>query len=95
MKIIFELDSVDEIPAMQLLLEQMLMHKNLTDTNQSVDSLGLTVREQNCLKASGVYTVSQLLAMSANDLLKTSDVGLKKLTGIADALQKRGLKLRD
>ena len=63
--------------------------------DSSIDDLLLTVRSTHCLKAEKIETVSQLLKLSANMLLKTPNLGRKSLDEIVMALRLRGLKLAD
>lgn len=60
-----------------------------------IERLELTVRSEHCLKAEGIYTVSQLLECTENRLLKISNLGRKSLKEIIEQLDARGLKLRE
>ena len=59
-----------------------------------IESLGLTVRSEHCLKAEEIYTVTQLLGCTEQRLLKTPNLGRKSLKEIIERLDERGLKLR-
>lgn len=59
----------------------------------TVDDLQLTVRIVNCLKAENIYTISDLLSCTENDLLKTPNLGRNSLAEIKAALDQRNLAL--
>ena len=59
-----------------------------------IELLELTVRTAHCLKAEGVYTITQLLGCTEQRLLKTPNLGRKSLKEIIERLNERGLKLR-
>lgn len=59
-----------------------------------IELLELTVRSEHCLKAEGIYTVSQLLKYSDIGLLRLPNLGRKSLREIIEQLDARGLKLR-
>ena len=60
---------------------------------KTVDSLELTVRSANCLKAENIYYIGDLIQKSENELLKTPNLGKKSLMEIKDILYKKGLYL--
>lgn len=69
---------------------------DFTKTNQidaSIETLGLTDRSRNCLRAENINTVSDLIKCRANDLLKTPNLGRKSLNEIVEVLTARGLAL--
>ena len=49
-----------------------------------IETLGLTVRSEHCLKAEEIYTVTQLLGCTENRLLKTPNLGRKSLKEIIE-----------
>jgi len=59
-----------------------------------IERLELTVRSEHCLKAEGIYTITQLLGCTEQRLLKTPNLGRKSLREIIEQLDARGLKLR-
>lgn len=60
---------------------------------QPVESLDLTVRSSNALKAEGVRYVGDLVQQSEEELLKTPNLGRKSLTEIKDILARHELTL--
>jgi DNA-directed RNA polymerase subunit alpha len=58
-----------------------------------VDELELTVRSANCLKASDIYYIGDLIQRTENELLKTPNLGRKSLNEIKEVLASRGLTL--
>jgi len=60
---------------------------------KTVDSLELTVRSANCLKAENIYYIGDLVQKSELELLRTPNLGKKSLTEIKDVLLKRNLIL--
>jgi DNA-directed RNA polymerase subunit alpha len=59
----------------------------------ALDTLELTVRTANCLKALGVKSIRDLLHYNEKQLLETPNLGKKSLTEIKDLLAKKGLSL--
>jgi DNA-directed RNA polymerase subunit alpha len=59
----------------------------------ALDTLELTVRTANCLKALGVKSIRDLLHYNEKQLLETPNLGKKSLTEIKDLLVKKGLSL--
>lgn len=59
-----------------------------------IEKLELTVRSERCLKAEGIYTMSQLLKYSDFGLLRIPNLGRKSLREIIEQLEARGMKLR-
>jgi len=62
--------------------------------NDGIEQLCLTNRCERCLKAEGIFTITQLIGRTHTDLLKTPNLGRKSLTEIILRLNDRGLKLR-
>jgi len=60
---------------------------------KSVDSLELTVRSANCLKAENIHYIGDLIRKNESELLKTPNLGKKSLMEIKDILSKKGLHL--
>lgn len=61
----------------------------------SVDQLGLTVRTANCLRSEAIETIDQLIGLTANELLKTPNLGTKSFKEIQAKLADRGLSLKE
>ena len=60
-----------------------------------IDRLWLTVRAQNCLKADGITTITQLQKCTENRLLKIPNLGRKSLKEIIEEMARHGYKLKD
>ena len=56
-----------------------------------VDELELSVRSGNCLKASNIRTLGDLVQKSEEDMLQFRNFGKKSLTEISELLQRHGL----
>ena len=61
--------------------------------NESIELLSMTCRTENCLKSAQIRTISDLVANTANDLMKIPNLGRKSLKEIIEELAQRGLKL--
>jgi len=59
-----------------------------------IDELELPVRTINYLKIERIFTLGDLLAMSENDLLETTNLGPRSVGEIKEVLAVRGLFLR-
>jgi DNA-directed RNA polymerase alpha subunit len=64
-------------------------------SKDGIERLELTVRSERCLKAEGIYTITQLLGCTEIRLLKTPNLGRKSIKEIIEQLDARGLKLRE
>jgi DNA-directed RNA polymerase alpha subunit len=73
------------------MVEMIRYEEPLLDRN--VDTLELTVRGSNCLKAEGIETIRQLIAYTPNQLFKVVNLGRTTLREIEDALRLVGLGL--
>jgi DNA-directed RNA polymerase alpha subunit len=62
--------------------------------NDGIDKLELTVRSERCLKAEGIYTLTQLQDCTRNRLLKTPNLGSKSIKEIIERMEGLGLKLK-
>lgn len=60
---------------------------------EPVDSLALTVRSANCLKAENIYYVGDLIQRTEVELLRTPNLGRRSLNEIKEALAARGFTL--
>jgi len=61
----------------------------------SIDNLWLTIRSQNCLKAEGIITMTQLQNCTEGRLLRIKNLGRKSVNEIIEALGRLGYKLKD
>jgi DNA-directed RNA polymerase alpha subunit len=61
--------------------------------SKSLEDLNLSVRAFNCLKASKINSLRQLLDYSEEDLTKFRNFGMKSISEIKEVLTKLGLSL--
>ena len=61
----------------------------------SIDKLYLTRRSENCLKAEGIITITQLRKVTENELIKIHNLGRKSQKEIIQQMDALGYKLRD
>ena len=81
-----------ESPGEELDAELEEKHNRLKELfARPVDELELSVRSGNCLKASNIRTLGDLVQKSETDMLQFRNFGKKSLSEIADLLQKHGL----
>lgn len=59
----------------------------------AIESLQLSVRTTNCLKAGGIYAVEELVRCSTSDLFKLPNLGPHTVGEIIQALNRQGLSL--
>lgn len=69
------------------------LHKSKACYQDSITTLELTVRSENCLRSAGVKTIGDLVALRFSDLLKIDNLGRKSAYEIQDALVLRGHSL--
>jgi len=95
MRFTIEIENIDELIKLRDLLNLIPNERksNEIDLNTPIDSLDLTVRSVNCLKAEEIYTLNDLIKWRSVDLLKTPDLGKKALTEIQNVLLALGLSL--
>ena len=60
-----------------------------------IEDLDLTVRSYNCLKREGINTVSELIALSEDQLMNIRNIGSKSVDEVRDKLTSMGLKFKD
>ena len=89
MRIICELDGIEELNKLKLFLCGADGVKSNADL--PIGELRLPLRVNACLNAEGIKTIGDLLKWSEVDLLKTPNIGKKALNEIKDALYNRGL----
>lgn len=92
MKLTVEVNSVAELYELADLLKKLPL---IPMDGLTLESLGLTVRNYNCLKAERIDTVEKLLTYTNNDVLKIPNLGRRERDAIVAALADRGLKLKD
>ncbi len=63
------------------------------DFFKNINSLNLTVRSANCLKAENIHYIGDLIQKSELELLKTPNLGRKSLTEIKNILSSMNLSL--
>ncbi len=60
-----------------------------------LDELNLSVRGYNCLKRTGMKTVSDITKLTKNELMRVRNLGKKSFEEVVDMVHKLGLKLAD
>ena len=65
----------------------------MTNLNQSIDILELSIRSMNALKYSEIYTIKDLVKSSKKCLLRTPNFGRKSLREVEECLSLIDLKL--
>lgn len=60
-----------------------------------IEDLDLTVRSYNCLKREGINNVSELIALSEDQLMNIRNFGSKSVDEVRDKLAEMGLKFKD
>ena len=60
-----------------------------------IEELDLTVRSYNCLKREGINTVSELIALTEDQLMNIRNFGSKSVDEVRDKLHSMGLKFKD
>jgi DNA-directed RNA polymerase subunit alpha len=61
----------------------------------SIDELDLSVRSYNCLKRAGINTIGELVAKTAEDMMKVRNLGRKSLEEVEEKLAQFGLRLKE
>ena len=82
----------DMIERRQEILNRWALHEAVID--DGIEHLNLTVRSENCLKAEDIFTIKQLTRCTEQRLLKTPNLGRKRVNEIIECLYAKGLKLR-
>ncbi|MBN2287987.1 MAG: DNA-directed RNA polymerase subunit alpha [Candidatus Glassbacteria bacterium] len=59
--------------------------------NRSVEELELSVRSSNCLKASNIKTLGELVQKTESEMIKFRNFGRKSLNEISDILSRHGM----
>jgi len=60
--------------------------------NRSVEELELSVRSSNCLKASNIKTLGELVQKSESEMIKFRNFGRKSLNEISEILARHGMR---
>ena len=60
--------------------------------NRSVDELELSVRSSNCLKASNIKTLGELVQKTESEMIKFRNFGRKSLNEISEILARHGMR---
>jgi DNA-directed RNA polymerase alpha subunit len=60
---------------------------------KTVTDIGLTIRTSSALQSDNIYTVSDLVKLSENDILKIQNLGQKSLREIKDVISLIGFHL--
>lgn len=89
------LERREEILSQWGLDKEALRKANKEIERDSIDNLELTIRAQNCLKADGIITITQLQKCTEGRLLKIQNLGRKTLKEIIEQMDSLGYKLRD
>ena len=76
----------------ELILDRWALNENIVF--DSIDKLYLTVRSERCLKAEGIFTLTQLQGCTKERLLKTPNLGSKSVKEIMEQMEGMGLKLK-
>lgn len=75
--------------------KKVVQKSNEEIERDSINNFYLTKRSENCLKAEGIFTITQLRNYTANSLLKIPNLGRKSQKEIIEQLAGLGYKLRD
>ena len=79
-------------PQEQKTSAQDLKHNRLKELfNRSVEELELSVRSSNCLKASNIRTLGDLVQKSESEMIKFRNFGRKSLNEISEILSRHGM----
>lgn len=62
--------------------------------NDSIDNLTFSTRATNCLKAGAIYTITDLLNKTEDDLIQIPNMGKLSIKDIKDVLKANKLKLK-
>ncbi len=62
--------------------------------DRSIEDLELSVRSFNCLKRAGINTIGELVARSAEDMMRMRNLGRKSLEEVEEKLHTLGLGLK-
>ena len=60
----------------------------------TIEELDLSVRAYNCLKRAGINTISELVQLNQEDMMKVRNLGRKSLEEVEQKLEALGLSLR-
>jgi len=89
------LERREEILSQWGLDKEALRKANEEIERDSIDNLCLTIRADNCLRAEGIFTITQLQKYTESRLLKIRNLGRKTVQEIIEQMDSFGYKLRD
>lgn len=69
--------------------------KTFASLTQEIENLDFSVRTFNCLRRRGIKTLSQLVQMSVNDILRIRNFGRKSLREVVNKLSDMGYQLSE
>lgn len=67
----------------------------LSRLSQSINELDFSVRTHNCLMRAGIKTLSQIVQLKPDDLLRVRNFGRKSLREVINKLNEMGYQLRE
>jgi DNA-directed RNA polymerase alpha subunit len=85
--------TADNKPWYQRLESVEEQHSRQGILSRAIDSMLISVRAENCLKAANVYKVRDLAKLTEVDLLKLPNLGKSTVTELKDSLAELGLAL--
>ncbi len=77
----------------ETMIEAAVEHEEKVD-DKTIEDLNLSVRAYNCLKRAGIQNVSELTAMSEDEVLKLKNLGKKSFKEIKDRVNELNLRFR-
>jgi DNA-directed RNA polymerase subunit alpha len=87
MKVTIELESIEELDRYL----EFIKGKDEVFISNPIDDLHLSVRANNCLKASCIFTVNKLLEFTESDLLANKNLSKKCVDEIVASISGYGL----
>jgi DNA-directed RNA polymerase alpha subunit len=89
------LEQREKILSQWVLDKEVVRKTNEEIERDSIDNLCLTIRAQNCLRAEGIITITQLQKCTEGRLMKIKNLGRKSLSEIIEQMASLGYRLRD
>ena len=86
--------NIEEVDIDLFFEEELIEEPTDSQLALSIDSLNLSVRSENALKASGIDTVEQLIDRSVSNLGEIKNLGEKSKTEIIQIVQDMGLSFK-
>ncbi len=85
-----------ERATLRLKTEQILEAKDLLKDKFTIEQMDLSVRAYNCLKRKGINFLSDLMPLTAEDLMKLPSMGRKAVDEIIEKVEKlTGYRIKD